>query len=175
MKTRVLVIVLVLLTVVNLTGFGVMLVHRARAPQPLLDRHPLREHVMRSLGLTREQRQALRSFRRQFVDRTRSLRESLHGTHCSLVDEMREAEPDLDRVDSLVMRISQLQGEIQRIAVRSMLEEKEKLAPEQQERLFGLYRDFVERHRPMREALPRHGGGAMHGRRHRAWKDAPVD
>lgn len=175
MKTRVLIIVLVLLTVVNITGFGVMLINRARTPYPLLDRRPVRRHIIRELDLTREQRRALRAFRTQFMERTRPLRDSLHDTHRNLVDEMRAPGPDLERIDSLVTRISELQGEIQRTAVRSMLEEKDKLAPEQREKLFRLYSEFIERHRPIHDAMPPHGRSPMHGRRHGAWRQSPVD
>ncbi|MBD3241350.1 MAG: periplasmic heavy metal sensor [Chitinivibrionales bacterium] len=175
MKTRVLVAVLVLLTVVNITGFGVMLVRRARSERTFRERGPLRHQLMRELDLTREQRRALRAFRSQFVERTQELRDSLHSTHRMLVAEMREAEPDLARIDSLVTRVAELQGKVQRVAVRSMLEEKRKLAPEQQEKLFRLYERFVERHRPMHDGGPLHRGRPMHGRGHGHWDRVPPE
>jgi Spy/CpxP family protein refolding chaperone len=92
-------------------------------------------------------------------EETRAIREELHGTREELFDLMWESEPREEAIFEKVDRVVTLQGELERIFVRRLLEARTILDPDEAMRL----------HKHMERGM----GGFMHPDSHR--RRAPLD
>lgn len=99
------------------------------------DRHRSTPDSLREAPrFSREQINQLRGMRRAMEEETASLREEVGNMQSLIRDELRNPEPDLAYLDSLVTESIKLQSAIQSRALRLILEEREILGPEHYER-----------------------------------------
>ncbi|MBD3321473.1 MAG: periplasmic heavy metal sensor [Chitinivibrionales bacterium] len=150
MKTKTVTFILILLTVINLTGFGFMVYHRFSAPRPFHAMHAPRGHgprgIVRELELRPRQIKKIARFRKRLHTQTAGLRDSLRHAHSLLMEQMRADVPDSAAIDSILGHISRFQSQVHKKAVYGMLKEKGILTPEQQDRLMKHFeRHFCDR------------------------------
>lgn len=120
------------------------------APRP----GPL-EALARDLDLDESQRQALRGLVDQQAAARRSRSQELTRTREEIAVELRNPQPDLAKVESLVDQVGRLRGELVKEHLRTMSLLAPKLRPEQRERMYGLFAErFVPPPPPPRPRAP---------------------
>ncbi|MBD3419781.1 MAG: periplasmic heavy metal sensor [Chitinivibrionales bacterium] len=133
MNNRLISIILVVLTVVNLAALGTFMFHRFRQPPPPCSMEPGLQHrrMHEMLGLSEEQHRRIRKVRSEFRNTTQPLRDSIHDYRMELLALLEKEGPDITAVDSLLDFISNLQNRMHKMSVHAMLQEKENLTPAQ--------------------------------------------
>ena len=150
MKVKLLIGVLIALIVLNLATIGSFLYWRWRAPssdreswaqraprdERVVPRPPDRPEPPGPLRLSREERSQLRALLHDFRSETGDLWEKIHEDEIRLFGLMQRDEIPHAEVDSLLEDISRTRLEIRRLAVEKLIESKEYLSPQQQQRFF---------------------------------------
>jgi Spy/CpxP family protein refolding chaperone len=141
MKMKIFTYAVSILLVVNLTALGVMAYHRFFET---VDASPCGkpgkgfERVKRELSLSPEQEKNLLEYRKACHSIIDSLSTPLQEERRLLVDELKQEDPDLDRLIEIVERINLLQLKAQTKIVEHLLEVKNVLEPEQQGKFFKI-------------------------------------
>jgi len=143
MKSRLVVFLLILLTCINVAGFGVLLQRHFTGCTPQAMHRRVHRRINEELGLTEQQARHFRTIRSRFREETAILHDSLRQTQQSLISHLRNSEPDTVQIDTLIHSIADLQAAIHRHAVFSLLREKAELAPNQQEKLMKMFEHHV--------------------------------
>lgn len=141
MKKKIFTYVVFILMVVNLTALGAMVYHRifkAVDASPCGKPEKGFERVKRELSLSPEQEKNLLEYREACHSIIDSLSTPLQEERRLLVDELKQEDPDLNRLIEIVERINLLQLKAQTKIVKHLLEVKNVLEPEQQGKFFKI-------------------------------------
>lgn len=146
-KMKILTYAVLFLLVVNLTALGVMLYHRwFEAGAPCLEGKSGKgfERLKRDLFLSAEQEKMLLERREIFHSILDSISLNIQEERRLLVAELKQEDPDLDRLKEIIEKINLLQLQAQKKVVEHLLEVKEMLEPDQQEKFFKIVLERFE-------------------------------
>jgi Spy/CpxP family protein refolding chaperone len=130
MKQKVLVIALVASVALNVGALVTFAYRRATCPKP--PEPP--DRMAEELGLTDEQRDAMREQHRKAIEEMEPLRRELHRKRGEVLELLKESEVDVAKRDRLFAEIADLQMRMELAAFENMYETKNMLPPEQRER-----------------------------------------
>ena len=105
------------------------------APCPL---SPAHQHLYQNLGLSVSQLAQMEPLARKFHERLAELSSALKGKNTLLIDLLRQEEVDPARIESLRKEMAAIQDEIQKEVIAHILDSKQILDPQQQQRFFDL-------------------------------------
>ncbi|MBN2245040.1 MAG: periplasmic heavy metal sensor [Candidatus Aminicenantes bacterium] len=145
MKKRVVFIVLIFLFIINLTAVATFSYNRWLKPKTdIAEESPqeIWESIQEQVALDPPQLETMKNQRLSFEKEILSLRMEIWQKRRVLIEEIRNPDPDLSRIDKAIDELSRLQVEIQKKTIRNILKDKEILSPWQQRRYFSLF----ERH-----------------------------
>lgn len=148
MKNRVFFIILILLFIVNLTAVVTFSYNRWLKPKinsAEEDPQEMWDSIQDQIVLDQSQLEKMKSLRFSFEKEILSLRMEIWQKRKALLEELRNPEPDLARIDKAVDELSRLQSEIQKKTIRNILKDKEILSPRQQRRYFSLFERHIQR------------------------------
>lgn len=161
MKKRTVIIVLLLLFIVNLTAIATFSYYRWLKPRKEaveIGSSEIWNSLQDQVALNPPQLERMKNLRFIFEKEIISLRREIWEKRKILLEETRNPNPDLVRIDNAIDDLSRLQAEIQKKTIRNILKDKEILSPWQQKRYFSLF----ERHMQ--------GPGRGWGRRGFGWR-----
>lgn len=158
MGKRFAVILLIGLTFFNLSAFGFWLYRKYATEQPSREPgYPGRMRNMplwKQLNLSAEQLTRFRQAQRIFRFKADSVGRKLQIARLELLDELLQAQPDRQRIDSLLESISSHQRYLERYLVEHLLAQKTYLTPEQQSTLFKRMMAKIKRPRRRHSMSP---------------------
>ena len=164
MKRKVLVSVIVILAVVGLSTLTTVMYMRWFTHKEARF-SPRREHSLvflsRELGLSDAQIAEIEAQRNLFEKQIDSTRAELGEKRRAVMDELRAGKPDTVRIDQLVSDIGVLQSELEKKAIRHMLQEQAILTPEQR----GKFLSMFDRRLGQRGEMPWPGPMEQRGRK----------
>jgi len=142
MKSRWIVAAVLVLTVINLAALASFSYHRFLAPRcapacPAESRDTI-QILKEQLGLDAERFARLQALRQQHQKRTEPVAAKLADKRLELTRAVMPAEPDSQRIRLICRQIDSLQSCMQQLAVRHLMEQKQVLSPEQQEKFYAL-------------------------------------
>jgi Spy/CpxP family protein refolding chaperone len=153
MKRNLVILALIVLVAVNISALATIIHDRSsRGSRAGVGRprgHPivyLREH----LGLDDSQIAEFEARRESFERDNEKLHDRMEERRKALMEELRAEYPDTLRIDQIVDEIGTLQADLQKRALRHMLQEQEILTPEQREKFFSMF----DRHFHQRGQMP---------------------
>jgi len=148
MKTKLLIIFLVLLFIINITALATLSYHRWFKPLLLSeaqwDQPESWQKLQTEISLTPHQSQTMQELRLSLEKEVESIRQQMSEKRHALLEEARNPSPDLNRIDSLIEEIGSLQTDIQKKSVRNLLKDKRLLTPGQQEKYFSLFEQHMQ-------------------------------
>lgn len=148
MKKRVVLMVLIFLFIVNLTAIATFSYNRWLKPKINLveeDPQEIWDSVQDQVALDPPQVEKMKSLRFSFEKEIISLRMEIWQKRRVLLEEIRNSDPDLNRIDKTIDELSRLQAEIQKKTIRNILKDKEILSPGQQGKYFSLFERHLQR------------------------------
>ena len=148
MKKRFVLIILIFLFIVNLSAIFTFSYNRWLKPKINLaeeDPQEMWDSIQDQMVLDPPQLEKMKSLRFSFEKEILSLRMEIWQKRKALLEEIRNPEPDLARIDKAVDELSRLQSEIQKKTIRNILKDKEILSPRQQRRYFSLFDRHLQR------------------------------
>jgi len=148
MKKRFVLIILIFLFIVNLSAIFTFSYNRWLKPKINLaeeDPQEMWDSIQDQMVLDQPQLEKMKSLRFSFEKEILSLRMEIWQKRKALLEELRNPEPDLARIDKAVDELSRLQSEIQKKTIRNILKDKEILSPRQQRRYFSLFDRHLQR------------------------------
>jgi len=101
--------------------------------------------LQKTLGLENFQSQHMGRCRMTFCQETDPIRQQMQEKRLQLIEEIKKSDPVLLEIDNLIDEIIQLGSEIQKKAIRRIIEDKTILTPQQQERFLGMFEHHVIR------------------------------
>lgn len=137
MSKRIIIYAAVILTVLNLTILGVLAYHhwfQSAPDQP----HTGFERIKAEVGLSPAQIDTLEKYRQQFHAELDSLGSLLTEERQALAREIRQAEPDTARMQTILDSIGRLQKRSQWRIIQHLFQLKATMTPEQQERFLDI-------------------------------------
>jgi len=155
MKQKVLVIALVASAALNVGALAAFAYRRATAPE--MPAPP--DRMARELGLTDEQRDAMRERHEKACKEMEPLRRELHRKRGEVLELLKQPEVDVAQRDRLFAEIADLQMQLELSAFDNMCETKNMLPPEQRERFLA---HVEERFRYRHEHFGRGPGRSPH-------------
>ncbi|KPJ59349.1 MAG: hypothetical protein AMJ46_11475 [Latescibacteria bacterium DG_63] len=142
MKRNLVILAIVVLVIINISALATIIHNRwfgvPRPPVEPRHMHPvtfLREH----LKLDESQIAEFQARRSSFESEIERVREDMEQKREALMEELRAESPDTLRIDQLVEEIGALQAQLQKRAIRHMLQEQSILTPEQREKFFSMF------------------------------------
>jgi Spy/CpxP family protein refolding chaperone len=142
MKSRWIVVVVLLLTVINLAALASFAYHRFFAPRCApacpAESRGTGQVLKEQLGLDEDRFARLQALRLQHQLRTVPITAQLAEKRLELTRIVMPAEPDSQQVQRICRQIDSLQSAMQRLVVRHLMEQKLVLSPEQQEKFYAL-------------------------------------
>jgi hypothetical protein len=102
----------------------------------------------------------MRGLREKLEQEIAVIREEMQSKRETLAREINKSNPDLEMIDKIIDEVSYHQSQIQKRTIRSMMQDRQILSPDQQTRYFSLFEDHV---RGMRRGRGR--GLRVRGRR----------
>jgi len=137
-----LIISLILLTVVNLSALATLVYHRLECCKPAV---PCPEHLQscsgrlqKTLELTEAQHKEFLRQQSVYRQQTDHLAVQLYDCRMSLSRCLMHTPADTAQLQSLLCRMDSLQSLLHRGVVRHLLEQKNYLSPQQQEKFFSM-------------------------------------
>jgi Spy/CpxP family protein refolding chaperone len=145
MKKNLIILFLVLLTIVNVAALATIAYHRfyprghfpPEGPPP--DMH--KNFIQQELGLNEKQAKEFEAHFEKVRKETEPILDSLEVKRVKLMDELAADEPDKDKLNRLAEEIGSLQAELQKKMIVHLLEGRSLLTPEQQKKLFSLFKE----------------------------------
>lgn len=156
MKQKVLVIALVASVALNVGALAAFAYRRATAP-PI---PPPPDRMARELGLTEEQRDAMREQHEKAFEEMEPLRRELQRKRGEVLELLKEPEVNVAKRDRLFAEIADLQMKLELSAFENMRATSEMLPAEQRERFLA---HVEERFRYRHERFGRGPGRSPHG------------
>ncbi len=156
MKKNLLIFALIVLVIVNVSALVTIIHGRwSRIPHFRGERGP--EHPLalfrEQLELDDSQLAELKARRSLFETELAEVHNKMEEGRKALMEELRAESPDTVRIDGLIDEIGMLQAQVQKRAIRHMLQEQEILTPEQREKMFSMF----DRHFRQRTQFPWRG------------------
>jgi len=134
--------VVLLLTVINLAALASFTYHRFSSPRCapgcLAESRGANQLLKEQLGLDEERFARLQELRRQHQMRTAPIAARLAEERLELTRAVMPAEADSQQVRLICRQIDSLQSCMQQLVVRHLMEQKQVLSPEQQEKFYAL-------------------------------------
>jgi len=96
-----------------------------------------------TLKLENFQSQHMGKCRMAFCREADLIKQKIHEKRLQLIEKIKKSEPNLVDIDTLIDEIIQLESEIQKKAVRRVLEDKAILTPHQQQRFLDMFEHHV--------------------------------
>jgi Spy/CpxP family protein refolding chaperone len=156
MKRKLLVLGIIILVIANISALVTIAYNRwfksEEAFRSASPRHSF-AFLCGELSLTEDQMAQLQALRASFDNQIGEVRITLREKRAALMEELRRAAPDSTRINQLIDEIGTLQSELQKQAIRYMLQEKATLTPEQREKFFSMFEEHFHR----RGMMPRPG------------------
>jgi len=140
MKRKLLILGVIILVIANISAL-VTIFHNCRLRSPERPYGPPRsfDFLRHELALSDSQIVKLRARRAAFEKQIGEFRLNLRKKREALVEELRSDEPDSGKIDQLVEEIGELQTELEKKAIRDILQGKTILTPEQREKLLRMF------------------------------------
>ncbi|MBS3819730.1 periplasmic heavy metal sensor [bacterium] len=143
-SNKFLIYALVFLLAINLTAlltlaYNRLLFQKSPSPEPAQTESSLQEE----LNLTPQQHERLKAHRKAYKQEIQPTVQEIQEKDKLLLEEIQSEKPNLKRIYALVDEISQLQAEIQKEAVKKLLQEKSILNPEQRKHYFSVFEQHV--------------------------------
>jgi len=148
MKKRFVLIIFIFLFIVNLSAIFTFSYNRWLKPKINLaeeDPQEMWNSIQAQMVLDPPQLEKMKSLRFSFEKEILNLRMEIWKKRRALLEEIRNSDPDLARIDKAVDELSRLQSEIQKKTIRNILKDKEILSPRQQRRYFSLFDRHLQR------------------------------
>lgn len=148
MKKRIVLIILIFLFIVNLSAIFTFSYNRWLKPKINIseeDSQEIWDSIQDQVVLDPPQLEKMKSMRFSFEKEILSLRMEIWQKRRVLLEEIRNPNPDLARIDKAIDELSRLQAEIQKKTIRNILKDKEILSPRQQRRYFSLFERHLQR------------------------------
>lgn len=140
MKKKLLILGVIILVIINISAL-ITIFHNRRFRPPERPSGPPRslDFLRHELALSDSQIAQLQAQRATFDKQIDEFRLKLQKKREALVEELRSDEPDSGRIDQLVEEIGELQIELEKKAIRGILQGKAILTPEQREKLLQMF------------------------------------
>ncbi|MCJ7680959.1 MAG: periplasmic heavy metal sensor [Candidatus Aminicenantes bacterium] len=148
MKNKRTVFILLFLLIINISALATLAYNRwfkPAIPDARTDSGSSLPMLQKALDLENTQSLHMRRCRMVFVQETDPIQQKMQEKRLQLIEAMKTSDPDLSEIDKLIDEIIQLESEIQKKAVRRILEDKTVLSPHQQERFFDMFEHQVGR------------------------------
>lgn len=150
MKKNLVISFLVVLTVINVAALVTIGYHRLQFKGPS---HPIgspspdmhRNFIQQELGLSQEQAKEFEAHFEKSRIETGPIFDSLDVKREQVMKEISSDKPDLAKLDKLAEEMGILQAQLQKKMIGHLLEGKSLLTPQQQEKLFSLFKEGGER------------------------------
>ena len=94
--------------------------------------------LAKELNLSESQAKEMEALRKSLEPKMEKIREELREKKVQLVNLLKESEPDLEKINIQLSEIESLQTELQKLVIRHLLQEKNILTPEQQDKFFSI-------------------------------------
>jgi len=165
MKSKLVILFLVLLTIVNVAALATIVYHRCSFKRhfPLIGRSDMHIDFMKQeLDLNDEQIREFESQRERFKIETEPILDSIRAKREELMDEVAAEKPNVEKLDKLAEEIGALEIMLKKKTTTHLLEGKALLTPEQQKNFLSLFKKGRDRMRGFRdrgkgiEGQPRH-------------------
>ena len=156
MKRKLITVAIVILVIINLSALVTLVYsHWFKSKEDFLSPGSTNTFaiIQRELSLNDNQIVKMQALRILFKDDVNEVHVKLQDKRIALMDVLKTAAPDSARINQLVDEIGILQSELQRHAIRHILQEKAILTPKQREKFFTIFEDHICRRRMM----PGHG------------------
>ncbi len=139
MSKKSLYIIIAFLALINLSVVTAVVKNKALAEEKK-DEPMLEKVVSEQLGVNNAQAAEIASIRRSFSDDLTNRRILLRDKQLELLNLVRSENPDLDAVDNIINEIGMINTQLQKDAIRRMIQEKNLLLPRQRARYFQEFR-----------------------------------
>lgn len=166
MKRKLFVLGIIILVIANISALVTIAYNRWFKSEETSISPGLRHSFVflrQELSLTDDQMAQLQARRASFDKQIGEMRIKLREKREALLEEVRATVPDSARIDQLVDEIGMLQAELQKQAIRHILQEKAMLTPEQREKFLSMFEGHFYRRGMMpgpRRIRPRGRQGA---------------
>jgi len=140
MKRKIIMIVIAMLLIINLSALTTIGYHRFVNDREDATACKLSgdDFLYQELSLSRSQLDQMKAIRQSFLDESNPILEQLFSRRAELVDQLKTASPDSERVRQMLHQIGSLQTDLQYQVIESLLQQKSILHPEQQEKFFAM-------------------------------------
>jgi len=165
MKKNLAILLLILLTVVNVAALATIAYHRFHFKKhfPLMGRSDTHMDFMKKeLDLNEDQIKEFESHRKRFKVETEPILDSIKAKRKELMDEIAAEKPNVEKLDKLAEEIGALETTLKKKTTAHLLEGKAILTPEQQKKLFSLFKEGRDRLRGFRDRGRGIGGRPRH-------------
>ena len=142
MKEKLLILALIFSLGINIGIFGSIGYKRLKGKSE--ERHsreaehsPMR-FLAKELGLSESQTKEIEALRKSLEPKMEEIREELREKKAQLVYLLKESKPDLEKINIQLSEIESLQTKLQKLVIRHLLQEKNILTPEQQDKFFSI-------------------------------------
>jgi Spy/CpxP family protein refolding chaperone len=155
MKKRVVIVGISLLFIINLSAISTIGYHkycRYRAECAYRKNCAAENLLIDQLSLTQQQIDNIESIRSGFQDSADRMNTCLCEKRAELLDCVKSANPDSQKIEMVLSQIDSMQAELQKNVIHCLLKEKEILTPEQERRFFSIIRERILQGAPCRQA-----------------------
>lgn len=156
MSKKTYLIILIVLTLVNLSAFGFWITRKVASPspEPRLEQRMAEHRKRMGREFSKEVMSTLRSNQMAFRHIADSLSRRIRTARRAVVDELLKPEPDPARLDSLLAEIARDRSILDKKLTEHLLSQKQYLTPKQQQMLFRMMLSKIAGEHPPRR-VPR--------------------
>ncbi|MFH1941453.1 MAG: periplasmic heavy metal sensor [bacterium] len=144
MKKRFIIFGISLLFIINLSAVSTIGYHRwCRYRSECTYRESLTGETAfyEQLSLSEKQIETINPIRHAFLARADRMNSSLCEKRTELLDCLKSAEPDSQKINAVLGQIDSMQADLQKNVIHCLLKEKQILTTEQQQRLFSIIKE----------------------------------
>jgi len=139
MKRKLIILGVILLIAINVCVLATVGYRwKCRQSEKICQGHTPGEYLCQQLSLSDSQKEKMEILRKNFDAKTFKIRETLSSKRNELVKLLSEPQLDSNKIDSLIKEIGWAQTELEKEVINHILQEKETLTPEQQEKFLDL-------------------------------------
>lgn len=144
MKRKLIIFGISLLVIINLSSLATIGYHRCfRKGEecPKESKHQKESYLHQQLSLTKPQAEKMKTLRDSFYLHSNKISSDLFERRTELVELLMASEPDIEKINEALSEINSKQAELQKKVINYLLEEKEILTPEQQQKFFLIIKE----------------------------------
>ena len=148
MKRKLIIFGISLLVIINLSSLATIGYHRCfRKGEecPKESKHPEESYLQQQLSLTKSQAEEMKTLRDSFYLQSNKISSDLLERRTELVELLMASEPDTEKINEALSEIDSKQAELQKKVINYLLEEKEILTQEQQQKFFSIIKERLLR------------------------------